>query len=748
MKMLANRFVHFAVLLMVLVALTLLSGSNASWLKRLQYSAFDNYNRMKPRVSQNAVTVVDIDEKSLADLGQWPWPRSVLADLVAKTTAAGAKTIAFDIVFAESDRTSPSHFSASLPNDPALAGLRGQLAALPDNDGLFAAAIKNSGRAVTGFVWADKGATSRAAPYLPRGIMIEKTAAMDLAAHAPRRPDLIPNLAPLERAAAGNGSFSVSVDGDGIVRRVPMVVPYTAPALKSPRYYPSLAFEALRVAQGPRTGIMLRGLPQKTFADLFKPSLVARIGAYNVPLERDGQLWVHYAPRDLGRYVSASDVLRGDEAALARLKDKIVVVGTSAEGLKDIRSSPLDLFVPGIEMHVNIIEQALSGDFIARPALGAGVEGVFIFATGLAMIVLAPFISPVFLFGITAVLIGGAFGVSWWAYDMHGVLLDAVYPALAVTAMFILSALFSYLRSERERAGIRSAFGLYISPEYMAELTRHPESLQLGGAIRDLTVMFTDIRNFTTISEAMTPQQLINTMNDFLTPMSDVVMQTRGTIDKYMGDAMMAFWNAPLDDADHARHAAQAALDMQRVLEPVNARLEEEAKRDGRNFHRLSAGIGINTGPCAVGNMGSRQRFAYSALGDTVNLASRLEGQTKAYGVSILMGEETARQVTDFAMAELDLIRVKGKQLPVRIYTLLGKPDMRDAAFESHIVRHDAFLQAYRGGDMARAAVMLDELAGNGLLESYYTMMRARVAGFLDKTPPHGWDGVFVATEK
>jgi adenylate cyclase len=317
--------------------------------------------------------------------------------------------------------------------------------------------------------------------------------------------------------------------------------------------------------------------------------------------------------------------------------------------------------------------------------------------------------------------------------------------------MFVLSSLLSYLKAEYERREIRGAFGLYISPDFMKELTRNPDKLKLGGEIKKLTIMFTDIRNFTTIAEGMTPEVLIHTMNDFLTPMSDEVLNARGTIDKYMGDAMMAFWNAPLDVDDHERHAVRAALRMRAVLAPINDQLKTRAAAEGRTFYPLNCGIGINTGPVAVGNMGSKQRFAYSVLGDAVNLASRLEGQTKVYGVNILLGEKTALKASDFALMEIDYIRVKGKTEPVRIYTVLGDESMVSTGFRAWQARHAQFLAAYRDGKFNDAMEHLDacrEMDTTDRMGDYYMVFKMRIQAFRKTPPSLDWDGVYAATDK
>jgi len=429
------------------------------------------------------------------------------------------------------------------------------------------------------------------------------------------------------------------------------------------------------------------------------------------------------------------------------------LIGTSAEGLKDIRSTPLNIFIPGVEVHANVIEQIIQGDYLYRyDMIADNIEALFILLIGFILVISSLFLGALSLTMTSITAVGVAMASSYYFYVYQGLLFDPVYPSAAVGVIYVLSLIMNYIRTEAQAKEIRGAFGLYISPDFMEELTDNPDKLKLGGEMRELSVMFTDIRNFTTISEQLTPEELINTMNDFLTPMSDVVMNTRGTIDKYMGDAMMAFWNAPLDDDNHARHSVDAALKMTTALNPVNKALAEKAKKEGKKPLVLAAGIGVNTGVCSVGNMGSKQRFAYSALGDAVNLASRLEGQTKSYGLELLIGEDTMRQVMDFAVIEIDKIQVKGKTKPVRIYTVLGGTKIgRSKKFREFRIAHKHFLRDYRAKKFESASLRLQGIMVTPYgreLKSYYDVMMDRMEAFQNNPPPLTWDGVYIATSK
>lgn len=750
-KFFTNKWVHFLTLLALLAGLVYFSGSPHEIRKRLQYATFDTYNKVKPRPPSDKVVIIDLDEASLKRMGQWPWPRNVMAEMVTRLKELGASVIAFDIVFAENDRTSPARIAERLPQDEAYQDARSVLQTLPDNDAVFAKAIQDAGNVVTGFTRARPEETLRM-PHQsakPLFLMKDKSPFYERTFAA---PGVAENLPEFSRAAAGNGSFMATPDIDGIIREVSLFIQYPPERMAGvdPELYPMLGLEALRVETNKNARLLIRSRADKGAMDT---NYYIKLSGYDVPIESDSKMWVYYRHIAQDEYISAYKVFDEvqQDALREKLAGKIVFVGTSAEGLRDIRSTPLDIFVPGVEVHVNVVEQIIQQKFLKRPSIIAGVEAAVIGLAGLCIIVLAPFMNVILLGGMTILLAGGMFAGSWMMFADKGILLDPVYPSLSLGLLFLVSSLLSYVRSESERRQVRQAFGYYISPEFMEELTKNPDKLKLGGEVRDLTVMFTDIRSFTTISEHLTPEQLIHLMNDFLTPMSDLVMGNRGTIDKYMGDAMMAFWNAPLDDPDHARHACLTALKMNEALIPVNAQVKAQAEKEGRVPVLLNAGIGINTGPCSVGNMGSRQRFAYSALGDAVNLASRLEGQTKAYGVNIMLGENTKNMVPDLALLELDLIQVKGKEEPVRVFTLLGDESVAAAdEFKTWMAAHNGFLAAYRAADFGCAAQELKTArdAASIPMDIYYDLFSARIAAYTKNPPPENWGGVFVALDK
>lgn len=749
-KIFVNRWLQALLLFGLLFMFVTFSFSGDRWRQLIRNFTFDNYNIVKPYDEGDDVIIVDIDEKSLAhpSLGQWPWSRVVLADLVRKLDELGASVIAFDMVFPEEDRTSPSRLINLLDrSDMSAEDIRARLLELPDNDQVFGEAITEAGNVVLGFSFAEKD-TRKA----PRSMAVVK--GRNVAEYVLNLKGVTTNLRKVSSGAAGNGSFFTSADADGIIRRVPMLVTYSRHGGTIKGVYPSLSLEAFRVSKNSKEYYVdtidasyARLHAAKKGIEGVKISKNAR----RIPTTPNGDFLVYFAEPDPKKwYVSALDVLDGS-ADPDRVKDKIAIIGTSAVGLKDIRSTPLSPFRPGAEIHLNIIDQILQQKFLYRSIEAEGIEAVSILMVGTLIILLTPFAGVLVLSLAVTSVIAALFYGGWYAFAEHGFLIDVTYPAICIFALFVISTILSYIRMESDRKQVRDAFGHYISPEFMKELTRDPDRLKLGGETRELTVMFTDIRNFTSISEGLTPEELTQLMNDFLTPMSDLVMQNRGTIDKYMGDAMMAFWNAPLDDSDHARHACQTMLKMNGALKPINRMLAEKAKEEGAKPLVLSAGIGLNTGPASVGNMGSKQRFAYSALGDTVNLASRLEGQTKTYGVTNLIGEETYKYVSDLAALEIDLIRVKGKVKPVRVYTLLGDEKWsRNKAYQDWAARHARMIETYRAGDFAQALDALEKCRtlARGNLRAFYDLYEKRLGEFHANPPGADWDGVYVATSK
>ena len=723
----------------VLAAVLALRVFEPAPLQRAELVAFDVLQRQRPRVYQPVpVRIVDLDDASLERVGQWPWPRTLVAALVDRLAGLGAAAIAFDVVFAEPDRTSPAQLLPLWSAEGDGRALSAALAGLPDHDAVLAEAFARA-PVVAGFVLMDH-AGGRVPP--PK-------AGFSHAGDDPLQflPDLlgaVANLPALEAAARGAGSFSVPwPESDGIYRRVPLL-------FRNDRtLYPSLAAEALRVATG-ASGYLVKASNASGTRAFGAPSGIGavRIGPLTVPTDPVGRVWLHYSDPVPERYVPAWQVLEGS-ANPALLAGHIVFVGTSAEGLKDLRATPASPSMPGVQLHAEAVEQILSGHFLLRPDWTKGAELLAIAALGLLLIGLLPRLGAAWCAGVGAAALALVVAFSAWAFVERQWLVAPVYAVLAVLGVYTTGSLASFLRTETERREVRQAFGRYLSPAVVERLARHPESLRLGGETRELSVLFCDVRGFTTLSEQLDPEALTRLVNRFLTPMTGILLDHGGTIDKYMGDCIMAFWNAPLDDPDHARHAASAALAMERELDALNARLAAEAA-PGAAVPPLRIGIGINTGRACVGNFGSDQRFDYSAIGDEVNLASRLEGQSKTYGVTCVIGDATCGRLSGWACLELDLLRVKGKREAERIHALLGDAAAGAApAFAALAEANGAFLAAYRAGRWPEAAAALERCRALGpSLQTLWGLHAGRLAALAGAPPPPGWQGIHDATGK
>ncbi|MEL6316421.1 MAG: adenylate/guanylate cyclase domain-containing protein [Pseudomonadota bacterium] len=707
----------------------------------LRVQTFDAYQRAKPRDAGPApVAILDIDEAALRRYGQFPWPRTRLAELVDAAMAAGAAAVAFDIVFAEPDRLSPERLADGLPGlDPSA---RAALRAAPSNDAVFAEAIAR-GRVVLG-----QGALSAAAPAAARP---DDAPGASIAFQGPDPrerivgfPQLLANLPELERAAAGRGVFSLGAERDGVVRRVPAL------ARVEGALVPGLSVDLLRVGVGAQT-ILVRSAPESGTVEGLKvgPAWISTDGAARV--------WVYFAPPDAARYVSAADLLSG--AAGGRLRDKLVLVGTSAAGLLDLRTTPIAGSTPGVEVHAQALETILTGAQLQRPDFALPMEILAAAALALVLALITPRVGAAGTLAVGAVLAGAVAYGSWTAFAEHRLLIDATYPLVSSLVVFAALAFANYQREERERGWIRGAFGRYLAPGVVERLAAEPDALTLGGETRELTLLFTDVRGFTAIAERYRddPQGLTRLMNRFLTPMSEAITARDGTIDKYMGDAIMAFWNAPIDTPGHEGRACAAALDMLERIARLNAarRAEAEAARPGAGAEAppIDVGVGVNTGDCVVGNVGSELRFDYSALGDPVNVASRLEGLTRQYGVPILVGAATAAKAGDgFALVAVDRLRVKGKTEPEEVFALLGGADLAAAPEFAALREAVAALRArwsaqdWDGAAGAIAAARAVDPARR--LSGYFDRMSARLAQLRANPPGPGWDGVFTADEK
>ncbi len=712
-----------------------LSYLNSEQFDRLDALVFDSYQRLKPRQwAGSDVVVIDIDEASLKQIGQWPWPRTVVAELTDRLGQLGAAAIVFDVIFPEIDRTSPLLAIDGLRKAGAQINLPKNLELL-DNDRVLADSFKRN-VVVTGVVFSEDGTSELPEPKagsgfsgsLPPDYMIKGIRATR-------------NIPVLDAASSGIGEISFLSTGDGVVRKSVLLKP------ANDRYYPNLAMETLRVVQG-AGAFKIKSSDGSGEVSGGEVSIVSvQVGALTVQTDPVGALNIYHSEASSKPTLSAISVLHPDStgATTATLQNEIanhiVLIGTSAKGLLDLRSTPLNPIVPGVMIHADMIDQMVSQTYISRPDTARGLELVVSIGVVILLITALPLLRSVGGAVLTITILGIAIFGFWSAFSDHQLLLSPVLPVLSLVASYAVGSAANLVATEKDGRFIRNAFAHYLAPALVERLASDPEQLTLGGEERELTLLFCDIRGFTSLSESMSPVELTQFLNDFLTPMTTALLNRQATIDKYMGDAIMAFWNAPLSQQDHQRLACQGVLDMQMELVELNKRAP----------HTLEIGIGLNTGQCCVGNLGSNQRFNYSAVGDAVNVASRVEGLTKNYGLDNLIVEETMMGLEGFAFLEIDLVSVVGRDQPLRIFTLLGGSDLAESERFQHLQKYQALLlEAYRAGEIASAVEYLNNVRAMNFreLDKFTELFSARLSQFLSEGVPKSWDGVFKATEK
>ena len=703
MRSLIFRRRRFYLVSLALLALIVFSAGLAQsrLLEDLRNFVFDSFQRIAPRQydPEIPVRVVSVDEDSLAAYGQWPWPRTRLAELTTKLAELGAAAIAFDFVFAEPDRMSLENILPTIPDDSIRRELARKTEDAATNDQVFAQSI-----AAAPTVLGTTLAVSGGSKHLPRKAGYV-TAGDDPIPFLNAFPAIIAPISILAEAAKGLGATNWLPDHDQVVRRILLF------GAGPSGLTPSLALETLRVAQG-ETSYVVRSSNASGETAFGRHTGVnaVKVGAIEIDTGAHGDIRPRYAYSAPHRVVSARDVLE-NRIEPGELKGKIVFVGVRAVGLGDILATPLEASVPGVEVHAQILESLLSNKLLSRPDWAPGFEVVLAVATFVAISAMLLFVPP-FLAAITAGLIVALlFLASFYLFDRESILVDPAYPSLTAVIAFGVGTLTLWSFDRVAKQNIQQAFGKFVVPAVVDQLIEHPERLVLGGETRELTVLFSDLRDFAGLSEGMTARDLTNFMNDYLTPMTDAILDQEGTLDKYVGDAIVAFWNAPLDVPSHPTKAVAAALRMRTALADFNKMRAAKAREAGVAFRTTAMGIGLNLGPCNVGNMGSIRRFDYSILGDTVNVASRLEGVCKTFGIDIVASAAVREAAPEFAWLSLDTVIVKGRKTPTAIFTVAGDAALAaDPAFLGWKTMHDSMLSAYQARDFADALKHAEEL--------------------------------------
>ncbi len=727
------RWTYVAAFGLPLLAMLVLGATASNELEGVRNFSFDAYQRLKPRIwsPETPVRIVDIDDESLRRLGQWPWPRARLGAIVKEASDRGAATIAFDMAFAEPDRLSPEFFTRDLDR-AARARVETAMAGVESYDAQFAREISKA-IVVLGAIMTNNGAPGAATP-------VKAGFAFAGDDPTPWLADFSAVAAPLPalaKEATGVGALNWLPGNDQIVREAPLIV------RSGTTLVPSLALEALRTAQGAST-IVVRSSNASGQTAFGASTGVNAVKAGDVVLATGphAERRIYFSRSERGRYIPAWKLLAGD-VPREDIDGRIILVGSSAAGVLDQRATPLDRVTPGVEIHAQLIEHALAGGDLVRPDWAAPAELAAALVLSLIAAFAASVVRPFFGALIGAVAIAAMFGAGWRAFSAHGVLIDPIFPSATVVVAY-LAGLVELFRHERtQKAQVKNAFGRFVSPEIVERLALSPDRLTLGGEARALTLMFCDMRDYTGLVEGLDAAETIAFMNDYLTPLTDTILARGGTVDKYMGDAIMAFWNAPLDDPAHARNACLAALAMRAALADFNAVRASLDETQHRRHRDARFGIGLNTGVCSVGNVGSVKRFDYSAIGDPVNVAARIESLTKLYGVDILASEETQGQASDLAWLEVDCVRVKGRAAPTRLFALVGDAALAEnALFTALRARHARLLDTYRARNFAGAAEEAERIAGEGEDTASLYRAFARLAREAAALPEGAWSEV------
>jgi adenylate cyclase len=733
--------------LIIILGIVFLYFLDFSFLRFMELKMYDL--RMASRGDRKPggeVVIAAIDEKSLSELGRWPWSRAIIANLVNTLKQNGAKAVGFDVVFSEPDNQAWQKSLADFSREAARIGLAEKRLSMllqnesrkADMDSTLAEAIKKSDNITLGYFF---HTVKENAPHLTEEDIRQAAEKISVSKYPAvqyrSKPDtsrliaayaVVPNISTISDAAQGSGYFNAFPDSDGVLRWAPLAIRFRDDlyaSLSVSLLMQYLDWPMLTITVG-ETGV--EGI---------------KIGDLGIPVEESGRMLINYlGPGKTFPHYSISDILKG-RIGQELLKDKIVLVGATATGIYDLRVTPYSAVFPGVEVHANIIDNLLHGDFIRRPGWAGLLDIGTIVLLGLIASFLLVRTRAIHGLLLALAIIGSYISLNCYLFSRYNLWLNLLYPVISISMVYLGITICKYVTEEREKKKIRNAFQFYLTSSVITEMLKDPSKLKLGGDKKDLSVLFSDIRGFTTISEKMNPEELVHLLNEYLTAMTNIVFQYDGLLDKYMGDAIMAVFGAPLNQPDHAERACRTALDMIRELRE----LQLKWKAEGRPH--LDIGIGINSGDMVVGNMGSEMRFDYTVMGDSVNLGSRLEGINKEYGTNIVISEYTYIRIKDrFICRELDSVKVKGKYQPVKIYELLAEGNSSDAAGPyGYIKFFNEGLTKYKLGYWNEAVESFQKVLAMHPSDHPSKLYIARCMELQDN-PPEAWDGIYVMTKK
>lgn len=721
--------------LLVILMLHALGGRfEIPLLTRIEWQLYDTRMALTmPGGLDTRIAIVDIDERSLAELGRWPWSRDKLADLVDRLFEHyQVAVLGFDIVFAEPDQSSGLPVlrqlaKSDLAKDAEFNKLLPSLAPRLDYDQQFANSLKRR-PTVLGYYFNHDNENrygALPAPVMPASALHDQGDALG------DETGFGANLSLFMQSAAGAGHFVPSPDSDGITRRVQMLLRY-----QGQLYEPlSLALVRAYLDFPPLQPVYP---PDSKAGDAYSSFERLQVGPLSIPVDSAGRALVPFrGPAYSFPYFSVADVLSGQVPA-DQLRGRIVLLGTSAPGLKDLRVTPVQGVYPGVEIHANLIAGMLDQTIPDRPAYLLALEWLLLLVAGslLTWVLLnfGPLVASLSTLAVFTLVV--AINLLMW--QRWNFAMPLASSLVLITGLYTLNMTYGYFFESRRKRQMASLFGRYAPPELVERMSADPEKYTMEGQSRELTMLFSDVRGFTSLSESMEPKALTRLMNEFLTALTQVIRERYlGTIDKYMGDCVMAFWGAPFDQPQHARQAVLAALDMQTAIAQLNPQLLQQG------MPALQIGVGINTGRVTVGDMGSKFRKAYTVMGDAVNLAARLEGITKFYGVGIIVGETTRQTVADVLFRELDLVRVKGKHQAIAIYQPLGLIDQLPPQIVAATERYHLALAAYRQQRWDEAASMLNDLQAESPEDQLYQLYQQRILQYRQTPPAADWDCVY-----
>ena len=715
------------------------------FLKQLESAAYDVRLRMTmPRGQDDRIVIVDIDEKSLGEEGRWPWPRNRVAHLIDLLfDKYSISLLGMDVVWAEPDKSSGLSTLEQLAEN--------QLAGIPQyqqvleklrpslmNDRIFAESLRNR-RIVLGYYFDTE---TRIGSAIRSGQLPPPTfTKSDFGDSPPRLFEASgygANLPDIQNSAVDAGHFNPDPDIDGIVRKVPMLIQY------DDGYYASLSLAISRqlLDNTEVLPVFAGGTSTVSSNQSYNDMEWLRIGNYRIPIDEYARTLVPYrGPKNSFRYISATDVLNNNVDP-SHLAGTVVLLGTSAPGLLDLRSTPMQTNFPGVEIHANLVAGFIDQNFKHKPAWVIGAEIVMILLIGIVMGLLLPVMTPLIASLFTAIAITVTIMNNMYVWNSVNVVIPLASSLLLIVILYVANMSYGYFVESRGKRQLAGLFGQYIPPELVTEMSAAPSHYSLEGESRNMTVFFSDVRDFTSISESLHPSDLQRLINELLTPLTKIIHQHRGTIDKYIGDAVMAFWGAPMEDPEHARNAVYAALDIKTMMEQLKSDFV------ARGWPPLRLGMGVHTGVMHVGDMGSEFRKSYTVMGDAVNLGSRLEGITKQYGVQIIISESTRAVVPDVLCRELDEVRVKGKDKPVKIYEPLGIKDEVSKEAKDELKLYEQARKYYRQMQWDLAEMQFINLQQQSPMTKLYHVYLDRIKFFRENPPEENWDGVFTYKTK